>query len=105
MAKNLSEVFKETNEILWDGGDLYDECDRLPYICITMHKLKLTKYLLILEAKKIISTRLGMTCAGGAHTVDTWLDENNICKLADQDYITIQAYRKAWLSELEKEFK
>jgi hypothetical protein len=46
-----------------------------------------------------------MSRAGYSHTIETWLDENDICKICDQDRITIQKYRKAWLTELEKEFK
>jgi hypothetical protein len=38
MAKNLSEAFHETNEILWNG-DAWSECEHLPFICITINKL------------------------------------------------------------------
>lgn len=94
---NLSKVFKDAKKYLWDGS-YYGGGTR--FICIAIDRTSSTNHYKE-TAKEIILERLE------DGTVESYL----ICSLKipakeiHGDYTKLQQYRKAWLDELEKEFK
>ena len=102
---NLSDVFREAKEHLWDGeGDWVRGNE---FICHAIHdvsKFSTINIVVINRAKEIIQNRLGES-KGAVRTVRDYLCD--VFGLHDKEltFREVQQYRRDWLTSLEEEFK
>jgi hypothetical protein len=96
--KEIAAVFKEAKKYLSLNGS----GSKYIYICMAINEVAVkdsTQWVKYRRAKEIIDERLG-----GACTVVSWLQKNNLIKKDNVDYDQVQQYRHRWLDSLIKEF-
>jgi hypothetical protein len=97
-AKNLSEVFRDTQKYLWNGSSDFND-GNCEYIFHAMRYVDADTSLII-TARKVVTVALSPE-----YTFDGWLILQGVDHTELIDDTHVQAHRLQWLKMLEAQFK